>query len=173
MVAGEEVNDPLARFGPTTPKQLGAVNVHQYMVTSIQTRVEPRGYFPDASVDPTEARCAKLKGAPAFAASLSSGNKFLPAGQAGIGTVRTAGIPPEGRISQVLFQATAWDSQAFPWQRLSSATPAPIGTIWQRVTPGSRLWAAWTSLPEHVVLAILALVASAGVVEAVRLHPRS
>jgi hypothetical protein len=32
-----------ARFGPTTPKQLGAVTVHQLMVTSIQNRVEPRG----------------------------------------------------------------------------------------------------------------------------------
>jgi hypothetical protein len=26
------------------------------MVTSIQTRIEPRGYFPAASVDPTDAR---------------------------------------------------------------------------------------------------------------------
>src|SRR5262249_23498048 len=45
-----------ARFGPTTPKQLGAVTVHRVMVTSIQTRIDLRGYFPDASVDPTEAR---------------------------------------------------------------------------------------------------------------------
>src|SRR5262249_7448484 len=51
----------LARVGQTTPKQLGAVTVHRQMVTSVQTRTEPRGYFPDASVDPTEAR-----NAPAF-----------------------------------------------------------------------------------------------------------
>jgi hypothetical protein len=46
----------LARIGPTTPKQLGAVTVHYSMVASIQTRVKPRGHFLDASVDPTEAR---------------------------------------------------------------------------------------------------------------------
>src|SRR5262249_61175379 len=45
-----------ARVGPTTPKQLGAVTVHYSMVASIQTRVEPRTDFPDASVDPTDAR---------------------------------------------------------------------------------------------------------------------
>src|SRR5262249_22270408 len=43
-----------SRFGPTTPKHLGAVTVHQPMVTSIQTCVEPRGHLTDASVDPTE-----------------------------------------------------------------------------------------------------------------------
>jgi hypothetical protein len=32
----------LARVGPTTPKQLGALTVHELMVTSINTRVEPR-----------------------------------------------------------------------------------------------------------------------------------
>ena len=36
--------------------RLGAVTVHQSMVTSKQTCVEPRGYFSDASVDHTEAR---------------------------------------------------------------------------------------------------------------------
>ena len=36
-----------------------------------------------------------------------------------------------------------------------------------------RVCAAWSSLPEHVVLAILALVDSAGVVEANRLQPSS
>ena len=46
----------LARFGPTTPKQLGAVTVHELMVISIHTRIEPRSYFPAASVDPTDAR---------------------------------------------------------------------------------------------------------------------
>ena len=35
---------------------LGAVIVRESMVTSRQDRIEPRGYFPDASVDPTEAR---------------------------------------------------------------------------------------------------------------------
>src|SRR5437879_2643577 len=38
------------------PKQPGAVTDHELMVTSIQTRIEPRGDFPAASVDPTEAR---------------------------------------------------------------------------------------------------------------------
>ena len=32
----------LARVGPTTPKQLGAVTIHESMVTSTQTRIEPR-----------------------------------------------------------------------------------------------------------------------------------
>src|SRR3954453_12670664 len=36
-----------------------------------------------------------------------------------------------------------------------------------------RLCAAWASLPEHVILAILSLVDSAGVVEAERLQPRT
>jgi hypothetical protein len=36
-----------------------------------------------------------------------------------------------------------------------------------------RVCAAWSSLPEHVILAILALVESAGVVEAERLQPSS
>src|SRR5262245_58940731 len=35
---------------------LGVVIVHDSMVTSIQTRIRPRCYFPNASVDPTEAR---------------------------------------------------------------------------------------------------------------------
>src|SRR5262249_11736036 len=40
----------------STPKHLSAVIVHQAMVTSIQAGVEPPCYFPDASVDHTEAR---------------------------------------------------------------------------------------------------------------------
>jgi hypothetical protein len=46
----------LARVGPTTPNQLAAVTVHDLMVTSILARIESRSYFPDASVDPTDAR---------------------------------------------------------------------------------------------------------------------
>src|SRR5262249_24206512 len=46
----------LARIGPTTPKQLGAVTVRKLMVTSKQTRIEPGRSFAAASVDPTEAR---------------------------------------------------------------------------------------------------------------------
>jgi hypothetical protein len=50
------VKEDSVRFGPTTPKQPGAATVHELMVTSIQTRIEPRSDFPAASVDPTEAR---------------------------------------------------------------------------------------------------------------------
>jgi hypothetical protein len=46
----------VAGGGATTPKHLGAETAHKSMVTSIQTRIEPRSYFPDASVDPTDAR---------------------------------------------------------------------------------------------------------------------
>jgi hypothetical protein len=46
----------VARVGSTTPKQLSSVTGRESMVKGMQTRVGPRGYFPDASVDPTEAR---------------------------------------------------------------------------------------------------------------------
>src|SRR5262249_54414517 len=52
----------VARVGPTTPKHLGAVILRDSMVTSIQTRIELRSYFPAASVDQTEAHHAKVTG---------------------------------------------------------------------------------------------------------------
>jgi hypothetical protein len=46
---------------PTTPKQLGAITVRKLMVAGIQARVEQRGCFSDASVDPTDARKATVR----------------------------------------------------------------------------------------------------------------
>src|SRR5262249_28120641 len=46
---------------PTTPKQPGAETVHDLMVTSMKTSIDPRSYFLSASVDPTEARKATVR----------------------------------------------------------------------------------------------------------------
>src|SRR5262245_57864329 len=43
---------------------LEAVTVRESMVTSRQDRIDLRGYFPDASVDPTEARTSAVLGTP-------------------------------------------------------------------------------------------------------------
>jgi hypothetical protein len=51
----------LARVGPTTPKPLGAVTVYDSMATGMKTRIEQQCHFPDASVDPTEARNAPVR----------------------------------------------------------------------------------------------------------------
>jgi hypothetical protein len=57
-----------------------------------------------------------------------------------------------------------------PQQRDSGTDLHDLSAVDPRL---ARLCAAWTSLPEHVVLAILALIDSAGVVEADRLKPPS
>src|SRR5262249_8954316 len=56
MCGSGALSSDLARVGPTTPKQLGAVTVRDSMEASRQARIEPRGSFADASVDPTDAR---------------------------------------------------------------------------------------------------------------------
>ena len=61
-------------------------------------------------------------------------------------------------------------SPAAPQQRDSGTDRHELAAVDPRL---ARLCAAWASLPEHVVLAILALVDAAGVVEAVRLQPPS
>jgi hypothetical protein len=43
-------------LGPTTPKPLGAAIARELIFASTQDRIEPRGYFSDASVDHTDAR---------------------------------------------------------------------------------------------------------------------
>jgi hypothetical protein len=60
---------PLELCGPTSPfalrasvrrhrSNLGVVTLHDWMVTSIKTHIGSRSHFPDASVDPTDARKA-------------------------------------------------------------------------------------------------------------------
>jgi hypothetical protein len=61
-------------------------------------------------------------------------------------------------------------SPAAPQQRDTGTDLHDLASVDARL---ERLCAAWASLPEHVILAILALVDSAGVVEADRLQPLS
>src|SRR5215475_8524091 len=61
-------------------------------------------------------------------------------------------------------------SPAAPQQRDPGTDRHDLAAVDPRL---AGLCAAWASLPEHVVLAILALVDAAGVVEAVRLQPPS
>ena len=76
-----------------TPKQLGAVTARELMMTSIQTRIEPRSYFPAASVDPTDAHRA-----PALRTSASTPCQCLAIGDAERGRVSASrphpGPPP-------------------------------------------------------------------------------
>jgi hypothetical protein len=63
------------------------------------------------------------------------------ASQARASASRPAGIAPSARLPQVLLRTTIYRFRHSRQQRLSSATQAPICTIWQRLTPDSHAFA--------------------------------
>src|SRR5690348_15379859 len=88
--------------------------------------------------------------------------------------IDTEGIAPETRFSASPSEENNLRISTLPLAAPQQRDPGTDRHELASVDPRlARLCAAWASLPEHVVLAILALVDAAGVVEVVRLQPSS
>ena len=97
-----------------------------------------------------------------------------PPSRGGTGAERSAGIAPEAIVPQILFGTTGYGFSkpymAAPQQRDPGTDRLYVASVDPRLT---RLCKARPSLPEHVILAVLALADSCRAVKADCLQPPS